>query len=89
MPRRKSGIVTARADKKKHLHNLKIKQELKKAVKKFQALIAAKNVAEAKTFLGKLYSLFDKSAKKGMLHPNTANRKKSRFKKNLLTVSKS
>jgi len=88
MPRRKSGILTARADKKKHLRNLKVKQGLKKAVKKFRALIAAKNAAEAATLLTKLYSLFDKAAKKGIIHSNTADRKKSRFKKSLLKIPK-
>lgn len=87
MPRRKSGIVTARADKKKHARNLKVKTELKKSVKKFQALIAAKNTKEASTLLAKIYSLFDKAAKKGLVHPNTANRKKSRFKKSLSKLS--
>ena len=88
MPRRKSGIVTARADKKKHLRNLKVKRELKKTVKKFQELILNKKVQEAKAFLTKIYSLFDKAAKKGIIHPNTADRKKSRFKKSLLKVPK-
>ncbi|MFA4984842.1 MAG: 30S ribosomal protein S20 [Candidatus Omnitrophota bacterium] len=87
MPRRKSGIVTARADKKKHARNLKVKTELKKSVKKFQALIAAKNTKEASALLAKIYSLFDKAAKKGLVHPNTANRKKSRFKKSLSKLS--
>jgi len=88
MPRRKSGILTARADKKKHLHNLKVRQGLKKAVKKFQALIAAKNASEAAKLLTNLYSLLDKAAKKGIVHTNTANRKKSRFKKSLLKILK-
>ena len=88
MPRRKSGVLTARADKKKHLRNLKVKQELKKAVKKFQALILTKNTKEAAGLLSKIYSLFDKAAKKGIVHPNTADRKKSRLKKNLLKIPK-
>jgi len=88
MPRRKSGILTARVDKKKHLRNLKIKQELKKSVKKFKTLIETKNAVEATTFLKKIFSLLDKAAKKGILHSNTANRKKSRFKKSVLRISK-
>ena len=34
MPRRKSSIKKTRADRKKHLRNLKIKQNLKKIIKK-------------------------------------------------------
>lgn len=88
MPRRKSGIVTARADKKKHLRNIKVKTGLKKAVKKFQTMIESKNIQEASALLAKLYSLFDKAAKKGIVHPNTANRKKSRFKNSISRIAK-
>ncbi len=81
MPRRRTSIRTTRADKKKHLRNLKIKQELKKTIRKFQQLIAAKNIAEAKALLQKVFSTLDKAAKKNIIHPATANRKKSRLAK--------
>ncbi len=83
MPRRKTSIKKQRADKKKHLRNLKIKQQLKKTVKKFQALLSAKNITEAKSFLEKVFSQFDKAAKKRVIHPCTASRKKSRLAKRL------
>jgi small subunit ribosomal protein S20 len=83
MPRRKTSLKRNRADKKRHLRNLKIKQELKKTIKKFQALLSAKNINEAKTALGKVFSLLDKAAKKRIIHPATANRKKSRLMKRL------
>jgi small subunit ribosomal protein S20 len=83
MPRRKTSLKKKRADKKKHLRNLKIKQQLKKAIKKFQSLISAKNAAEAKSMLAKVFSQLDKAAKKKIIHPATANRKKSRLMKRL------
>jgi small subunit ribosomal protein S20 len=83
MPRRKTSLKRKRADKKRHLRNLKIKLELKKTLKKFQALLAAKNVNEAKALLGKVFSQLDKAAKKRVIHPQTANRKKSRLTKRL------
>ena len=83
MPRRKTSLKRNRADKKRHLRNLKIKQELKKTVKKFQALLAAKNINEAKTALGKVFSQLDKAAKKRIIHPRTASRRKSRLMKRL------
>ncbi len=83
MPRRKTSIKRKRADKKRHQHNLKIKQELKKALKKFQALLSAKNVTDAKALLGKVFSQLDKAAKKRIIHPKTADRKKSRLTKRL------
>jgi len=83
MPRRKTSIKKTRADRKKHLQNLKIKQNLKKTIKKFQSLIAAKNLEEAKKILSSVFSQLDKAAKKRTIHPATANRKKSRLMKHL------
>ncbi len=79
MPRRKSSLKRTRADKKRHLRNLKIKRQLKATLKKFQALVSAKNITEAKTLLKKVFSQLDKAAKKRIIHPQTANRKKSRL----------
>ena len=83
MPRRRTSLKKSRQDKKRRLRNLKIKQQLKKAIKKFQALLSAKNINEAKTFLGKVFSQLDKAAKKRIIHPNAADRKKSRLMKAL------
>jgi len=83
MPRRRTSLKRNRADKKRHLRNLKIKQPLKKTLKKFQALLKAKNINEAKVLLAKVFSQLDKAAKKRIIHPRTADRKKSRLAKSL------
>lgn len=83
MPRRKTSLKKKRADKKKHLRNLRIKQQLKKTLKKLQTLLSQKNVVEAKTTLQEAFSQLDKAAKKNIIHPNTADRKKSRLMKRL------
>jgi small subunit ribosomal protein S20 len=83
MPRRRTSLKKTRQDKKRHLHNLKIKQQLKKTIKKFQVLLSAKNITEAKALVGKVFSQLDKAAKKRIIHPNTADRKKSRLMKKL------
>lgn len=83
MPRRRTSLKKQRVDKKRHLRNLKVKQQLKKTVKKFKALVNAKTIDEAKTLLKKVFSLLDKAAKKRVIHPKTANRKKSRLAKSL------
>jgi small subunit ribosomal protein S20 len=83
MPRRKTSLKKKRADKKKHLRNLKVKQQLKKTIKKFQALLSVKNVSEAKALLGKVFSQLDKAAKKNIIHRGTSDRKKSRLMKRL------
>ncbi len=83
MPRRKTSIKKTRSDRKKHLQNVKIKQGLKKTIKKFQGLISAKNLEEAKKVLVSVFSQLDKAAKKRTIHPATADRKKSRLMKKL------
>jgi len=83
MPRRRTSIKKTRADKKKYLHNLRIKRELKRTLKDFQDLLQAKNVAEAKKLLAKIFSQLDKAAKKQIIHPGHADRKKSRLARRL------
>ena len=83
MPRRRTSLKKTRQDKKRHLRNLKIKQQLKKTIKKFQVLLSAKNITEAKALISKVFSQLDKAAKKRIIHPNVADRKKSRLMKKL------
>jgi small subunit ribosomal protein S20 len=87
MPRRKSSIKRTRADKKRHLRNLKIKRQLKATLKKFQALVVTKKITEAKDLLKKAFSQLDKAAKKRIIHPRTANRKKSRLALRILKAA--
>jgi len=70
-------------NKKKHTRNLKVKGQLKKAIKEFQELLINKNAGEAKTFIAKVFSQLDKAAKKNIIHPATANRRKSRLMRRL------
>ena len=83
MPRRRTSLKKQRQDKKRRLRNLKVKHQLKKTLKKFQALLLAKNINEAKALLRDVFSQLDKAAKKGIVHPKTADRKKSRLSKRL------
>jgi len=87
MPRRKTSLKKQRADKKKHLRNLRVKKALKKTIKQFQTLLSEKNASEAKPLLAKIFSQLDKAAKKKILHRNTANRKKSRLARKLLKTT--
>jgi small subunit ribosomal protein S20 len=87
MPRRKSSIKRTRADRKRHLKNLRVRRQLKATLKKFQALVLAKNITEAKKLLQKAFSQLDKAAKKRIIHPRTANRKKSRLSLRILKAA--
>lgn len=83
MPRRKTSLKSNRVSKRKHTRNLKVKVQLKKTIKKFQELLSAKNIAEAKTFMLKVFSQLDKAAKKNIIPKGTANRRKSRLSRHL------
>lgn len=82
--RRKASIKSQRQDKKRHLRNVKIKQDLKSTLKKFQALLADKKFEEAKAFIKDVFSKLDKAAKKNIIRKGQADRKKSRLSKQLL-----
>ena len=87
MPRRRTSLKRRRQDKKRRLRNLKVKTTLKKTIKKFQAFLSSKSIEEAKTLLKQIYSQLDKAAKKRIIHPKTANRRKSRLTRRLLKTA--
>ena len=86
MPQRQSAIKALRINRKRQMHNLDIKTDLKKTIKKFQALIVQKNKEEAKSMLKTVFQRIDKAAKRNILHKNTAARRKSRFSRLLSTL---
>jgi small subunit ribosomal protein S20 len=83
MPRRRTSLKSTRVNKRKHTRNIKVKLQLKKTIKKFQELLSKENTGEAKTFITKVFSQLDKAAKKNIIHPGTANRRKSRLMRRL------
>jgi len=82
MPQRRTAIKDLRKSHTKHLHNLQIKTDLKKTVKKF-VTAAAEKKDDAKQLLKEIYKKFDKAAKRGICHKKTAARRKSRFARSL------
>lgn len=86
MPQRRTSIKDLRKSEKRRLHNLDIKTDLKKTVKKFVAA-ADKKSTDAKELLKTVYKKMDKAAKRNIMHKNTAARRKARFAK-LLAAAK-
>jgi len=82
MPQRRTAIKDLRKSHTKHLHNLQIKTDLKKTVKKFTTAATAKT-ADTKDLLKEIYKKFDKAAKRHVMHKRTAARRKSRFARSL------
>lgn len=81
MPQRKSGIDELRKSQKRRLHNLDIKTDLKKTIKKYLASVESSNTEEATANLKTVYKKLDKAVKRDILKKNTASRRKSQFTK--------
>ena len=72
----KKRVLTA---EKNRLKNVALKTSIKSAVKKALELAGAEDKEALNTALSKVYQLCDKAVSKGILHKNTASRKKSRL----------
>lgn len=79
MPNIKSSVRSVKTDAERRTHNNAIKSELKTYTRKVEETVAAGNTDEAKALLEKTASCIDKAASKGVIHKNTAARKKSRL----------
>ena len=95
MPQRRTAIKDLRKAHTKHLHNLQIKTDLKKTIKKFTTAVAEKKAVAgketgniAKELLKEIYKKFDKAAKRNVMHKKTAARRKSRFARSIASASK-
>ncbi|QGQ95695.1 30S ribosomal protein S20 [Paenibacillus psychroresistens] len=89
MPNIKSAIKRVNVNEKRRLRNASQKSALRTAVKAFDTAVEGSNVDSAKTALITATKKIDKAATKGLIHKNTANRKKSRLAKKLnLAVAK-
>ena len=77
--RNKSALKANRQNIKRREHNRALRARLRTGLKAIRKSLDDKNVEGAKTALGKLQSLVDKMATKGIIHKNTASRYKSRL----------
>ena len=64
---------------KNRLRNVAFKSSIKTALKKALELAQKKDTEALKLAMNKAYQLCDKAVSKGILHKNTASRKKSRL----------
>ena len=72
----KKRVLIAEANRVK---NVAFKTSIKTAVKKALALATEEDKEALKGAISKVYQLCDKAVSKGILHKNTASRKKSRL----------
>ena len=87
MPNIRSAEKRMRADAKLRERNLEAKSKLKTLVRQFNRSVDGKQADQARKIFPQLVKLLDKSAQKGILHRNTASRKKSRLARSLAKLS--
>lgn len=86
MPILHAAYKSIKVTKRRTARNLSVNSRLKTETKKFIELVSSKKLDEAKEQLKKLFSEFDKATSKGIIHRNTASRKKSRLAKKLRSL---
>jgi small subunit ribosomal protein S20 len=79
MPITKSAQKAMRAAARKRVMNVRRSRAMASAEREIEKLVAAGKVAEAKKLLPAAYAAIDKAAKRGVIKPNTAARRKSRM----------
>lgn len=81
MANHKSAEKRARQSEKRRARNKLAKGLLKGIRKRFNALLNENKKEEALKLLPEVYSVIDKTERKGVIHPRTASRYKSRLAK--------
>jgi len=89
LPRSKSAEKAARAAKRKQLRNKSVRSATKTHLIQAEKLISSNEPEPAREAVTTAISALDKAAKKGVIHPNTAARRKSRLMKKLNQVKPS
>lgn len=80
MANTKSALKRIRTSAKRNLRNRSVKSTVRTAVRKFNDLVTVESLRAA-------MSALDKAVSKGVLHRNTAARKKSRLAKKLNSLT--
>jgi small subunit ribosomal protein S20 len=79
MPHTKSAAKNLRKSDKRRSYNRNVKRDVKLQLKSFETAVSAKGDTQAE--LKAAYQKLDKAAARGVIHPNTAARKKSQLAK--------
>lgn len=89
MPNIRSAEKRMRADRKRRERNLDFSSELKTLSRKFQAVLGSKDSKNAQGLFRNFTKRLDQAATKGIIHKNTASRKKSRLARQLANLNRS
>ena len=79
MPIKHAALKQIRKDRKRRPRNQAIRSELRTMTKRLVTFLMTQKLDEAKALLHHLVRRYDQAASKGIIHPNTASRHKSRL----------
>ncbi|OFW79418.1 MAG: 30S ribosomal protein S20 [Alicyclobacillus sp. RIFOXYA1_FULL_53_8] len=79
MPNIKSAVKRVRITERRALRNISLKSALRTTIKKFELAVTQSDLEQARVTLQMATRALDKAATKGIIHKNTASRKKSRL----------
>jgi small subunit ribosomal protein S20 len=89
MPNTKTAKARDITNERNRKRNIAIKSKMKTHVKETGLALDAKNAETVKATLAKALSEIDRAAAKGVLHPNSAGRKKSTLQRRAAALAKS
>ena len=81
MPRSKSAEKAARGAERKRLRNKSVRSATKTKLTRAEKFISSNQPEPAQEAVAAAISALDRAAQKGVIHPNTAARRKSRLMK--------
>lgn len=87
MPVTKSAKKALRQSAERHARNSRTKALYKEVAKQFEGALTAGDAAAASKLLPSVYGAVDTLAKKNVIHPNNAARKKSKHAADLKKVA--
>ncbi len=83
MPNIKSAVKRMRQNRERRILNRSARSRMRTEIKRFRQLVQEGKSDEARALLPTVFSVIDKTARKGKIHANTAARYKSRLSKTL------
>jgi small subunit ribosomal protein S20 len=83
LPTLKSSKKRMRTSQKRQVRNQAVRSRVKTYLKKTRQTITEGDKDKAAAALKETYSELDNAARKGVIHPNTAARKKSRLSRSM------
>ena len=87
MPNLETSIKDLRQNKRRKVHNDRLRNRIKRAVKKQNTLVLEEKKPEAEKNIKNVYKVLDKAARKNVIKKGKADRIKSRLTKKLNELS--